>query len=55
MKNKISIEEPYFMKNEDWYYFDEVEFKYKLTDKATKEAIKSYEEYYKLLDERIVD
>lgn len=39
--------EPYFMKNKEWYYFDEDEFMYKLTDKATDEARKSYEEYYR--------
>ena len=40
------VPEPYFMKNNDWYYFDEDEFVYKLTDKATEEAKKSYAEYY---------
>ena len=43
-------EEPYFLSNKDWFYYDEEEFCYKLTDKATKEAIKSYEEFYELLD-----
>lgn len=51
MKEKITVEEPYFMKNKEWYYFDEEEFKYKLTDKATEEAIKSYKEYYDLISE----
>lgn len=37
---------PYFMENEAWYYFDEEEFCYKLTDKAPPEAIKSYEKFY---------
>lgn len=37
---------PYFLTNEEWYYFDEKEYKYKLTDKATPEAIESYNEYY---------
>ena len=39
--------QPYFMENEDWYYFDEEEFIYKLTDKAPKKARESYDEYYK--------
>lgn len=39
--------EPYFMKNDAWYYFDRKEWKYKLTDKAPEEARKSYEEFYK--------
>ena len=37
---------PYFMYNEDWYYYDWDEIKYKLTDKAPKEAIDSYNEFY---------
>ena len=37
---------PYFMKNKEWYYYDEKEEKYKLTDKAPKEAIESYKEFY---------
>lgn len=37
---------PYFMSNEEWYYFDDADFKYKLTDKATDEARKSYDEFY---------
>nr|DAZ78073.1 MAG TPA: Putative cell wall binding repeat [Caudoviricetes sp.] len=38
--------EPYFMKNEKWYYFDENSFSYKLTKDAPKKAIDSYNEYY---------
>ena len=39
-------EEPFFMTNKNWYYFDEKEFRLKLTDKAPEEARKSYEEFY---------
>ena len=39
--------EPYFLNNKEWYYFDEREFCYKLTDKAPKEAIKSYKEFHR--------
>jgi hypothetical protein len=39
-------EKPYFMQNDEWYYFDEKEFIYKLTDKAPKEAVESYKEFY---------
>ena len=46
-------EEPYFLSNKDWFYYDEEEFCYNLTDKATKEAIKSYNEFYELLDSEI--
>ena len=44
------IDEPYFMTNKEWYYFDKKERIYKLTDKATDKAIKSYEEFYKQLN-----
>ena len=37
---------PYFMSNKEWYYFDEEDFMYKLTDKAPKEAKESYKEFY---------
>ena len=46
----MTVDEPYFMTNKDWFYFDEEEFCYKLTDKAPKEAIESYKEFYKMLD-----
>lgn len=39
-------EEPYFMQNKEWFYFDENEFIYKLTDKAPKEAVESYKKFY---------
>lgn len=37
---------PYFMSNDEWYYFDEKEWCYKLTDKAPEDAIESYNEFY---------
>lgn len=36
------------MSNEEWYYYDKVEHKCKLTEKATAEAKKSYDEWYEL-------
>lgn len=48
---EIVAERPYFMQNEEWYYYDYDEIKYKLTDKATKEAKDSYKEFYKLVKE----
>lgn len=45
----IILEQPYFMSNEAWYYFDEEEWKYKLTKEAPPKAVKSYEEHYALL------
>ena len=32
----MQVEKPYFMNNTEWYYFDEKEFKYKLTDNVDK-------------------
>ena len=46
-------EEPYFLSNKEWFYYDEEEFCYKLTAKATKEAIESYNKFYELLDNEI--
>ena len=43
--------EPYWHKNKDWFYYDEKEHIFKLTDKAPKEAKESYEEFYKDLQE----
>lgn len=37
---------PYFMTNKEWFYHDEKDFCYKLTDKAPPEAVKSYEKFY---------
>ena len=35
---------PYFMSNEEWYYYDEKAGMCCLTDKAPPEAVMSYEE-----------
>lgn len=42
-------EKPYFMTNIEWYYFDELEVCYKLTDKAPIEAINNYKSFYEKL------
>lgn len=44
-------EEPYFLTNSNWYRFDEHECKYILTNDAPEKAVKSYNEYYDLVDE----
>ena len=44
MENNLPI--PYFMENKEWYYYDDEEEIYKLTDKATEKAKQSYNEYY---------
>ena len=44
MNNDMGM--PYFMINEEWYYYDEKEEIYKLTDKATEKAKQSYNEFY---------
>jgi len=41
------VERPYFMENKDWYYYDDEEGIFKLTDKAPQKAIDSYNEFYK--------
>lgn len=45
----MQMNEPYFMQNEEWYYLDESELKYKLTEKAPPKAVESYREFYRLL------
>lgn len=47
----MDVEKPYFLTDNSWYYYDEDEGIYKLTDKAPEEAIESYNEFYMLLDE----
>lgn len=42
--------QPYFMNNKEWYYFDELNMMYKLTDIAPQKAIDSYKEYYDRLN-----
>lgn len=37
---------PYFMENEEWYYYDEQEEIFKLTDKAPEKAKESYRQFY---------
>jgi hypothetical protein len=39
------------MKNKEWFYFDEKDFCYKLTENATEEAKKSYKKFYKELED----
>ena len=48
----MKLNEPHFLKNAEWYYFDEDECKYKLTDKATDEAKESYREFYRELESK---
>lgn len=48
---KMTVEEPYFMTNKEWFYFDELEYCYKLTDKATQEAKQSYKDFYELFEQ----
>lgn len=52
VEDKI-LEMPYFLNNKEWYYYDEKEEKYKLTDKAPKEAVESYKQFYKELEKEI--
>lgn len=47
----ILTKQPLFLENPEWYTYDVDEGRYKLTDKATKEAKESYDAYYKRLEE----
>lgn len=38
---------PYFMENEEWFYYDYEKRKFVLTQFAPEKARKSYEEFYK--------
>ena len=42
----MTIEKPFFMLNQEWFYFDEEKMQYFLTEKATKKARESYEKFY---------
>ena len=42
----MTIEKPFLMTNNDWFYIDEDKMQYFLTEKATEKAKKSYEEFY---------
>ncbi len=45
----MTTQPPYFMLNKEWFFFDEAEFCYKLTDKAPEDAKTSYREFYDLV------
>lgn len=44
------IDRPYFMMDPQWFYFDEEECKYKLTDQAPLEAWESYFQMYQIFE-----
>lgn len=48
----MTVDMPYFMTNESWYYFDFKEMKYKLTNIAPEEAKKSYKSFYDTIDSK---
>ena len=50
----MTVEMPYFMTNEKWYYYDEEEYRWKLTEKAPPEAVKSYKEFYETVNSFII-
>ena len=47
----MTLDEPYFLSNDRWCYFDVKKRKWMLTDEAPQKAIDSYKEYYKELRE----
>lgn len=46
----MELNKPYFMENEDWFYHDSGEFRYKLTEIAPPRARESYKRFYNLLE-----
>lgn len=40
------VDMPYFMTNDEWFYYDYKTKKYKLTEKAPYKVKKSYEDFY---------
>lgn len=51
----MTLDQPYFMQDESWYYFDVNELRYKLTDKAPREARTSYKEFMELVDVKDIE
>lgn len=47
------MKEPLFIIDDDWYYYDKEDKKFKLTEEGlkNKKVRESYEEYYKELEE----
>lgn len=43
-------EKPYFLENEKWYVFDAKECRYYLTPDAPKNAVKSYKNFYNIVE-----
>lgn len=48
----ITDQKPHFMDNKDWFIFDPVDWRYKLTDEgaAIPEVKRSYDDFYALED-----
>ena len=46
----MTQDKPYFMNNAEWFYFDEKEWKYFLTDKEQEKAKESYDKFYNNLN-----
>ncbi len=44
--NNKDVPIPYFLKNKNWYYYDEKLEMYNLTKNATPKARESYNEFY---------
>ena len=44
------LDMPYFMENEEWYYYDSQERKFILTENAPQKAKESYKKFYEELN-----
>lgn len=43
---------PLFMEDPEWFYYDDKEGVYKLTEEAPKEARESYKEFYDFIEDQ---
>lgn len=55
MNCSVTLEEPFFMTNKDWYVFDKKLRRLVLTDEAPPKAIESYKEFYQELDNQFFE
>ena len=47
------VSKPAFLKNPDWYYFDEDKWMYVLKDNVPDTIRRSYENFYKNSDDKV--
>lgn len=50
LTNDIKVEKPYFMKNKDWYYYDDEKRTYVIKTSAPEKAKESYRKFYQSIN-----